>query len=1092
MIELYHSNSIEILADKMIDLISAEPLAPLHCEIVSVPNIGLARWLPLQFCRKTGVAANIHFPFPASFVWKYLLREFNPLLKNQSSWMPDVLRWRLYEILPQRINNPEFVQLKNWSEQVGDENALMELAAKIADLFDQYIVYRPQLLENWQNHKSPQSADKMENWQQILWLDLIKTVNEPHRATLLKELIEKLRSPSFNDTHLLPNRLNLFAPRLPEPLFIPLLDSLGKRIPLNIFVLNPCQQYWELIVAPRTAAKASLKLNSSEDYQEVGTPILALNGKQHQTLISTLNTLDGLETELFSQNEPVQTKEKNMLQILKSDILDLADEAFAKHALYPKDHSIQIHSCHSPVRELEILHQQLLAILNENTEISPADIQVIAPEIDSYAPWIESIFQTENKLTSIPIRISSASGNSTNLLINVFLKIISLIGSRYNVDKVLAILEADEVCNTFGIDHYQLPLIKKWINDAGIRWGIDASTREKFNLPPSDEFSWKKGLERLLLGYAFHPSENTIYSARNPLHPAGDQTGEILGPFISFMEALFDLNDLGQQENNMDRWADVTRKIQSTFLCAAEGTNAFTVLCSQCAEFFLDVSNANYQQLVPFSLFRELLSKKLSSAVAVRGTSIDGAMQFSSADHARTLPAKVLCFLGLNQGCFPGSQIYDEMNLMLANPCVTDQTPRDDDRAIFLDSILSAKEVLYLSYTGQSQKDNSPIPPSVVVSELTDYLESRFEVIGSDKNSVEEHIVHLHPLQAFSNVNFDQSDERIFSFSTTNLKAAKNISCGIGDEYQFAPDMLALDYGNEKTISLSDLSDFFRNPAKYILQRDSGISLPRIEEIPDSVEPFSLDGLQKWKLRSHILDAQVNNVELSEFSTIAKAREICSAGKSGTLELEKIFEEVKLTLVPARVIQQDLRSPDSIDIDVCVGQFQISGRINNLYPAGTISLSPSSVSATKLLPFWLEHLLLFTGNDKHFPKSSSMFFRDSQFHLKQVDDAEKYLLELLDIYINRAHYWQELFVNSSYSYLETRQKKSEKVALAKAVDRLRGSEFIRAELDDPWVNLLFRGRLPLQSPQSVSRFTQLAESIWSPFFKHVNSVYGAE
>ena len=129
------------------------------------------------------------------------------------------------------------------------------------------------------------------------------------------------------------------------------------------------------------------------------------------------------------------------------------------------------------------------------------------------------------------------------------------------------------------------------------------------------------------------------------------------------------------------------------------------------------------------------------------GASPTGAVTFCGIGSLRGIPFRVVCLIGLADTAFPRQAAVTEFDLMAERPRLGDRARRHDDRAAFLDALLSAREVLYLSYPGHNVRDDSPLPPAIPVSELLDYL-GRSVAGGAD--AVRRRLITEHRLQPWS------------------------------------------------------------------------------------------------------------------------------------------------------------------------------------------------------------------------------------------------------------------------------------------------------------------------------------------------------
>src|SRR5690606_9535507 len=119
-----------------------------------------------------------------------------------------------------------------------------------------------------------------------------------------------------------------------------------------------------------------------------------------------------------------------------------------------------------------------------------------------------------------------------------------------------------------------------------------------------------------------------------------------------------------------------------------------------------------------------------------------------------------------NDGDYPRPRAPAHFDLTENDYRPGDRSRRDDDRYLFLEALLSARERFYLSWVGRSVVDNAESPPSVLVAQLRDHLA---DVLHSESgyDNVLEQLTTEHPLQGFSREYFRSAspESRLFTYS---------------------------------------------------------------------------------------------------------------------------------------------------------------------------------------------------------------------------------------------------------------------------------------------------------------------------------------
>ena len=231
---------------------------------------------------------------------------------------------------------------------------------------------------------------------------------------------------------------------------------------------------------------------------------------------------------------------------------------------------------------------------------------------------------------------------------------------------------------------------------------------------------------------------------------------------------------------------------------------------------------------------------------------LSGGVTFCAMVPMRSLPFEVVCMIGMNDRAFPRVRRRDGFDLIADDFRKGDRSRRDDDRYLFLESILNARRCLYVSYTGRHIREDTVIPPSVLVSELLDYI------AGADA-AMRERLVTAHPLQAFSRRYF-AATTRLFSYSQTLARAAAVAGRGSREPGLSSRGAAVARCRRVRTVDLDTFIRFFRNPAKHLFEQRLKVRLETPEEEIEAREPFQLGGLTLFDLKQRLLDLKLRDV----------------------------------------------------------------------------------------------------------------------------------------------------------------------------------------------------------------------------------------
>ena len=530
LVFLHQSNRLEALF-RQLQAIIREPLAdPLAPEIIVVHNQGMAQWVAQQLAFSAGIASHLQFPLPARFAWE-VLQPLAGAPPDEDHFCKAVLRWRVAGLLPLLLDLPAFHEIAVYLRDDRDGGRLYQLAGRISDVFDQYLVYRPDLLNRWEQGEET-------HWQAAVWRTLAAEA-VPHRARLAEQCRLLLDSEGVIPP-ILPRRCHLFGLNSLAPVYLEIIERISSRTEVHLFHLSPCRHYWgDLVSARQLAGKRAKGRHSAgagtDSYYEQGHPLLVALGTTGQDFFRQLLDRDVQEIDLYQENE-----QTHLLATLHNDILDLRDRSAADAAgypLHPDDRSLQFHCCFSPLREIQVLHDRLLDLFQQYPDLTPGDILVSAPDMQMYADAIGGVFGEAGQERRIPWSIADQSPAREQPLVRCFLDLLDLPNGRFTAPEVLALCETPALLRRFGLDPAILPRLHSWVRDAGIRWGLDEAHRHELHVQAGDLYSWRFGLDRLLLGYLMGDCREPQNGILPYGHLAGGEGNE-LGAFASLIDTL--------------------------------------------------------------------------------------------------------------------------------------------------------------------------------------------------------------------------------------------------------------------------------------------------------------------------------------------------------------------------------------------------------------------------------------------------------------------------------------------------------------------------------------------------------------------------
>ena len=1099
---------MEALADALVRILRADPGDPIAPERIVVPHPTIARWLSLELARGLGIAANVRFEQPAEFAWS-LMRAVVPNLPRDQPYTPARLRWRIHDLLPGPAGRLGRTAPRGglangdsgasgsgegrraWEGAVsgylrdGDPRKRLELADRLARVFDQCLLYRKDWILEWERGETP-------HWQARLWQSLTDMDGEEgavhwvralgrfthefrtkYRDRRGASLMDETRSswPSEPSSHLRagappshardaarapatedgrrppgwPRRASLFAVPALSASYLELLREAARAIDVHLFLLNPCREYWGDIHSRREIGHRAAGADPDTRYLTEGNELLAAWGRAGRDGFDALVEIPDAEWEEHFE-EPTAG---GRLASVQRDILDLrlAGEAARGDALagdapgtdFPvprtppgvvgvttpaagspdasmrtPDDSLQIHVCHSPVREAEVLHDRLLAVFDAHPDLEPADVLVLTPDLEVYGSAVEAVFAAAGR---IPCNVARARAVESRTL-RAFLDLLALPGSRHAAESVLAPLAAPAVRARFGIGEADVAAIREWVRDAGIRWGVDETHRGEEGLPATADHTWRHGLRRLLLGYAVADADEPVAG----LVPCGtgkgrfdgdEVDGERLGRFVSFCEQVFELRVRLGGRHRPARWGVVLRDVVRDFFAngsepprpgARAGGSGDRALVRELADETaavralvrdFEIETENAEAPVPVEVVRDVLRERTHARTRETARLAD-ATTVASLGLGRVFPAGVVCVVGMNDGVFPRSPSAPSFDVIATGRARRgDRDTRYDDRFAFLEALLAARRCFIVTYAGRGLRDDTPIPPSVLVDELKDYLRRRFPG---------EAVETRHPLQPFSpryfqtrgpqaqgatavgadpaavpvtttvlggepeaggtkagGVEADETGaggtdaggtgtgEGLFSYSRGMCEAARIVREGEARRAsppRFTGVELPEPDESRRCVDLSELVAFYANPTKFFLRDRLGVRLELDDLSLEDEEPFELDNLERYQLRADIWDQMTAGIEASRGAALLHGSGRLPQEGLGRLAQQQAREEVEPlegVLAPYRNALE--AQPRAIDFKL--DGFRVVGAIERVDLAGAPSCATEEGEAAE-------------------------------------------------------------------------------------------------------------------------------------------------
>ncbi|THC40084.1 exodeoxyribonuclease V subunit gamma [Massilia sp. Mn16-1_5] len=889
---ILHGNQMEMLRAAVFDWLRGHPLGPLEQETILVQSNGFAEWLKIALAEELGVCAATRVALPGRFLWEaYRTMLGRERVPSRSPFDRDPLTWRLMRLLPLLLDEPVFAPLTHFLGDGCPERRL-QLAERLADLYDQYQVYRADWLTDWEIGRDqlrraggdPVPLAPDQRWQARLWRAVHESVPPMQRGTgraAIHEVFVARILSGDPPSGRLPRRVVLFGMSALPYQTLQAIAALSRHTQVLLAVPNPCQFYWGDIIEGRELLRAAHKRQPARGGIDLATlpieelhahshPLLASWGRQGRDFVRMLDEFDNEEgrpetdgiakmrVDLFSESEG-----ETLLQQVQAAVRDLLPLSEHPHLPPPPDdRSIAFHLTHSTQREVEVLHDQLLSWFEQDPTLRPRDIVVMVPDIDTFSAAIHAVFDQHKRSDPrhIPFEIGDTRDRSVNPLLVALEWLLRLPQQRCRQSEIRDLLDVPAVSTRFGLREDDLPTLGAWIDGAGVRWGLDREHRAGLGLGAAGEQNaWIFGVRRMLLGYA--SGAGARFGEIEPYAEVGGLDAALAGSLAQFVEALLEWRARLAQARTPAEWGVQARALLAAFFDGREEDDRITLAqLHEALNCWLEMTEAGgFDEPVPLAVLREAWLGQIDQPT-LNHQFVSGGVTFCTLMPMRAVPFRAVCLLGMNDGDFPRRSPQNDFDL-LALPGMSrpgDRSRRDDDRYLMLEALLAARDRLYVSWVGRNVRDNSEQPASVLVAQLRDYLHAGWDLDLAT-------LTTEHALQPFSRRYFEEGGLLTYA---REWRTAHGESERADDGDALPPYELEDDF----RLKLSELASFLKQPARYFFRRRLGVIFNAAEVLGEDEEPFSLDALDRYFLEDSLLDDSGTAEEPDEVRQTLDAR----------------------------------------------------------------------------------------------------------------------------------------------------------------------------------------------------------------------------
>lgn len=887
-----HGNRLEDLRDLLVQVLKNQPLAVLAPEVILLQSNGMKHWLEMALSSDDalGICAATRMALPSAYLWQVYRAVLGPAAVPAAMPFDKAsLLWRLVRLLPVLCARDAVYQpLKRYLGEPLQPRKLYQLALQLADVLDGYQSYRADWLADWAAGRNVlRGADagvahgmailpSEHAWQAQLWRDIRQDVGagfeDSSRAGVHERFlaamagVKRQLDATGQRPAGLPARLVVFGVSSLPMQLVQALAALGQVCQVLMLVQNPCQYFWGDLVEGHAALRAQVRRRQSpkpsagqsdapvalQASPATTHPLLASWGKQGRDYLHLLDGFDAPEqyrqhwTRVDVFVDPATaTPERpaSQLALLQSAMLKLMPEPVAPQPL-PDDASLEFVSAHSAQRELEVLHDRLLAWFDADPALQPRDVMVMVPDMEAFAPHIQAVFGrfAPGQSGFIPYSVADTSARSSPL-VQALEQLLNLPNARLTLLDWASLFEVAAVRKRFKLSESDVQLLQEWLTEAGVRWGLDASHRQVWGLPAGtsgvEQNTWAFGLRRLLLGYALGASDEPVWQDTLAQPALSGLSAQLIAALLDWLEATTDALAFLSQAQTPAQWGYTLNQLVQRFFDPADDSDerAIARILEPLQSWLAACEAAQLDSVLPMEVVREHWLSEIE-VVGLQQRFFGGGVQFGTLMPMRSIPFAVIGLLGMNDGAYPRVQAARDFDLMAASWRAGDRSRREDDRYLFLEAILSARQKLYVSWQGHSATDNSARPPSVLVAQLLDHIHALW---------TPPHTPQAQPLQPFSKVYFEAGSG--FETYDSDWAAAHGDKAQVG----FNGEVIKPGIECPPSLMLDDLQRLLRAPVEVFFRDRLQTTLDQLDELAEPDEPFALNALQQHQAGADLL-----------------------------------------------------------------------------------------------------------------------------------------------------------------------------------------------------------------------------------------------
>ncbi|XBC45013.1 MAG: exodeoxyribonuclease V subunit gamma [Buchnera aphidicola (Schlechtendalia chinensis)] len=818
-----------------------------------------------------------------------------------------------------------------------------------------------------------------------LWKTLIEYIKARNQSiqnlsTFLFLFNEKTKKNNMNK---FPSRIFIFGNKFLTPYNLIFLKKIQSICKIHFFYVTPYKQEKKILknfekeqekYHTNLTKKNILhffentrKLKTSiKEKSNINTNDLSTFGQYALEYTILTNLIQKKEVNLFKIKKPACLLQKIQEKIIKNDFnlqnyKNIENTKKNKNIIFKNDKSISIHECSTLKREIEILHDNLLSILNSNYDIFFHDILIISKDISSYIPFIKSVFNPINNKHHIPFCILSNNHQKKYTILKTIIKILSLPDTFLNNEKIFSLLENPFILKKFQIPEEKIENLRKILQKSQIQFEENANFNTHKSCKNIKICDFSNEASKIFLGKSMNDINYVTWNKMVPYNKLSSKDYENFSKFVTFISFLKKWKKKLSTQKSLQSWKTIFGKLLNELFVQDEIENQEINYIKKILDTIINPGiQEKYEKKISINLLKNELEKNLLKKINIYNHAF-GKVTFCNGFILRNIPFKVIHILGMNENFVFQKILTGNFNLIKKYPRICDPNRKHKYKYFFLETLLSAKKILSISYYKNSENNYETHEPSIIISQLLSYISKNFYILEkSEKKNTRElfsHLYHVHTNKPYDTKNFSKNFN-FQSFNETWLKISQLKKINTNNFNKTLPKI------QSDIINVSDLISFWKHPVKYFFNKRLGIRLNPITTINLHEENYSITKIDHYWISIDILNFLLKQKNIKKLFLYYRYKGIIPLGNLGKIYWENCLSQIIPLYNTIKSIKEKLTHKK---IFIQTKKCELFGSLKNISPKGLLRWTPTVIKNKDIIALWIEHLIYCsihtTGNN---------------------------------------------------------------------------------------------------------------------------------